>query len=354
MNISRRTLPYLTHPLRGIGGLLKSNPEDFRVEEIPAYEPCGEGEFVFVKLEKRNLNTNDVLRKLSKHCGVNQKEASAAGLKDRHAITIQTICLPAAAQEKLESLDDPNITILSSALHRNKLKTGHLSGNRFEIVLRDVDKSLDTRALELRDLILEKGFPNYYGDQRFGHEGSTLAQGIELLQGKNPLKKAPFSERRYLQRLSLSSVQSELFNRCLTKRLKDGKLYQVQPGDVMQVVKSGGVFVVEEALEEEQERFDRRATVITGPMFGPKMKTPANQPLWDEETVLAESGLEMSDFRRFKKLTSGTRRPYLIFLQELDIEREGDGLKFTFELPKGTYATSLMREFQRETLEPAK
>jgi tRNA pseudouridine13 synthase len=122
----------------------------------------------------------------------------------------------------------------------------------------------------------------------------------------------------------------------------------------MQVVKSGGVFVVEEALEEEQERFDRRATVITGPMFGPKMKTPANQPLWDEETVLAESGLEMSDFRRFKKLTSGTRRPYLIFLQELDIEREGDGLKFTFELPKGTYATSLMREFQRETLEPAK
>jgi len=352
MNISRRTLPYLTHPLRGIGGLLKSTPEDFRVEEIPAYEPCGEGEFLFVKIEKRNLNTNDALRKLSKYCGVNQKEASAAGLKDRNAITIQTICLPASTQEKLETFEDPNITILSSALHRNKLKTGHLAGNRFEIVLRDIDKSLDSRAHELRDLILEKGFPNYYGQQRFGHEGSTLSQGIELLQGKNPLTKVPFSERRYLQRLCLSSVQSELFNRCLTRRLKAGKLYEVQRGDVMQVVKSGGVFVVEEDLAEEQERFDRGATAITGPMFGPKMKTPIDQPFWEEETVLGESGLEMNDFRRFKKLTSGTRRPYLIRVPELEIVREEEGLKFSFELPKGTYATSLMREFQRETSEP--
>lgn len=117
----------------------------------------------------------------------------------------------------------------------------------------------------------------------------------------------------------------------------------------MQVVKSGGLFVVEEDLAEEQERFDRGATAITGPMFGPKMKQPLDQPFWEEETVLAHSGLEMNDFRRFKKMTPGARRPYLIRLQELEIVRDGDGLRFTFELPKGSYATSLLREFQRES-----
>ncbi|MBD3676077.1 MAG: tRNA pseudouridine(13) synthase TruD [Planctomycetaceae bacterium] len=348
MNHPRRTLPYLTHPLRGIGGFLKSSPEDFHVEEIPAYEPCGEGEFLFVRIEKRNLNTQDVLNKLARHCEVSAKQASAAGQKDRHAVTIQTICLPAMAQEKLDSFDDPDVTILSSALHRNKLKTGHLAGNRFEVTLRGIDKSLDERAFELRDLILEKGFPNYYGEQRFGHEGNTLSQGIELLQGKNPFGKMSYSQRSHLQRLCLNAVQSELFNRCLVRRLKSSSLWTVQRGDVMQVVKSGGQFVVEEEIQEEQERFDRGATAITGPMFGPKMKMPLDQPFWEEETVLAESGLVMNDFRRFKKMTPGTRRPYLIRLAELDIVREGDGLRFLFELPKGSYATSLLREFQRE------
>jgi tRNA pseudouridine13 synthase len=235
--------------------------------------------------------------------------------------------------------------ILSTGLHRNKLKTGHLSGNRFEILLRGTDKSLDRRALELRDLILEKGFPNYYGEQRFGHEGETLSQGIELLQGKNPLRNVPYSQRRFLQRLCLSAVQAELFNRCLARRLKDGKLHRVLKGDVMQVVKSGGLFLVDDHLEEEQERFDRGATVVTGPMFGPKMKSPTDQPFYREEMVLLEAGLQQTDFRRFKKLTSGTRRPYLIRLTELDIERDREGLRFLFTLPKGVYATSLMREF---------
>ncbi len=116
----------------------------------------------------------------------------------------------------------------------------------------------------------------------------------------------------------------------------------------MQVVKSGGLFLVEEDLEAEQERFDRGATSITGPMFGPKMKAPTDEPFFAEETMLLEAGLEHSDFLRFRKLTSGTRRPYLIRLDVLDIERESDGLRFRFELPKGVYATSLMREFTRD------
>lgn len=347
MNQVSRTLPYLTHPLQGIGGVIKSQPDDFRVEEIPAYEPCGEGEFLFVRLQKRDLTTQETLHRLARHCGLPGHDASAAGLKDRHAVTVQTICLPASAADKLETFSDPLIEILSASRHRNKLKTGHLSGNRFEILLRGTDKSLDRRAFELRDLILEKGFPNYYGDQRFGHEGETFSLGLELLQGKNPLRKAPYSQRRFLQRLCLSAVQSELFNRCLARRLKDRKLHQVMRGDVMQVVKSGGLFLVEDDLEEEQARFDRGVTSVTGPMFGPKMKMPTDEPYDREETVLLEAGLQSSDFRRFKKLTSGTRRPYLIRLKELDLEREREGLRFRFALPKGVYATSLMREFTR-------
>jgi len=286
---------------------------------------------------------------VARHCDLPTKQVSAAGLKDRTAVATQTICLPVSAAEKFESFTHPDIEILSSTRHRNKLKTGHLAGNRFTITLRGIDKSLDERAFELRDVILEKGFPNYYGDQRFGHEGSTFAQGLELLQGKSNLKKTPYSQRRFLQRLALSAVQSELFNRCLVRRLKSGTLHEVQQGDVMQVIKTGGLFVVEEDLPAEQERFDRCSTVITGPIFGPKMKTPTDQPFWEEDTVLAQAGLEMNDFRRFKKLTPGTRRPYLIRLDALEITRRDEGLEFQFELPRGSYATSLLREFQRES-----
>ena len=347
MNLKSETLPYLSHPLRGIGGSLKTRPEDFRVEEIPAYEPSGEGEFLFVRIEKTGLNTQEAVHRLAAHCQIRADKVGTAGLKDRESVSIQTICLPATVAEKLDSFADSELKILDSQQHRNKLKTGHLKGNRFSILLREIDKSLDTRAKEIRSLILERGFPNYYGDQRFGHDGETLNQGFELLLGKNPLRKVPFAKRKFLQRLCLSAVQSELFNRCLTRRLRDGLLHQVMLGDLMQVVKTGGPFVVEEKLEEEQQRYERGNTVLTGPMFGPKMKQPTDEPAFREETVLYEAGLTPDDFKRNKKLTQGTRRPYLIRLESLDITREEAGLRFEFELPKGVYATSLLREFMQ-------
>ena len=347
MNLPSQQLPYLTHPLRGIGGRIKSVPEDFIVEEIPAYEPCGEGEHLFVKIEKRELTTQEAIEKLARHCGISAEKISSAGLKDKDSVSRQTLCLLVSHADQLETFDDPRMKILSATPHRNKLKTGHLQGNRFEIVLRDVDPSLDRRAEELRDLILKQGFPNYFGEQRFGFEGSTARQGFDLLNGGKLPKHIPYFRKKIQTRFSLSAAQSELFNRCLARRMKDELMLRVLSGDVMQVVKSGGLFVVEELLEEEQQRFDAGSTAITGPLFGPKMKMPREEPARREETVLLEEGLSIQVFRRFSKLTSGTRRPYLIRLSQFELSRSKDGLRFEFELPKGTYATSLLREFTR-------
>lgn len=318
------------------------------VEEIPAYEPCGEGEHLFVKIEKRELTTQEAMEKLARHCGISPDKISSAGLKDKEAVSKQTLCLPVKLAENLDTFADPRMKILSAIPHRNKLKTGHLHGNRFKIVLRGVDRSLDRRAEELRDLILEKGFPNYFGSQRFGHEGSTARLGFELLRGGKLPRNIPYSRKKFQTRFSLSAAQSELFNRCLARRIKDELMFRVLPGDLMQVVKTGGQFVVEENLaEEEQQRFDTGVTAITGPIYGPKMKAPLEEPARREETVLLEAGLSIAEFRKFSKLTMGSRRPYLIRLSEIEITRSQEGLRFEFELPKGTYATSLMRELTR-------
>lgn len=347
MNLPSSQLPYLTHPLRGIGGRIKTAPEDFLVEEIPAYEPCGEGEHLFVKIEKRELSTQEAMEKLARHCEISPDKISSAGLKDKEAVSRQTLCLPVKLAEKLDTFDDPRLKILSAIPHRNKLKTGHLLGNRFEIVLRGVDRSLDRRAEELRELILEKGFPNYFGEQRFGYEGSTARQGFELLRGGKLPRNIPYSRKKLQTRFSLSAAQSELFNRCLARRIKDELMFRVLAGDVMQVVKTGGLFVVEECVDEEQLRFESGSTAITGPIYGPKMKMPRADPARREETVLLEEGLSYDAFRQYSKLTSGTRRPYLIRLSELEMSRTNEGLVFEFFLPKGTYATSLLRELTK-------
>ncbi|MCA9016877.1 MAG: tRNA pseudouridine(13) synthase TruD, partial [Planctomycetaceae bacterium] len=159
------------------------------------------------------------------------------------------------------------------------------------------------------------------------------------------------------KRLALSAAQSSLFNRVLSERVSEQSLHTVRLGDVMQVCETGGIFVVEE-VPCEQERFNHRETVITGPIFGPKMKSPTDTVLEHEQRVLSEFSLEMSHFSQFKKLTSGARRPFLIWPDQLKIEQTEDGILFQFTLPSGVYATMLLREFMKneaaaETVEDA-
>jgi tRNA pseudouridine13 synthase len=346
---STRPLPLLTASVPGTGGRLRVEPEDFVVDEIPAYDPAGEGEHLFLRIEKRSRATDDVRRELSKLLKIRQDDIGVAGLKDKHAVTRQWISVPASVlgEERAASLELAGVRVLEARRHRNKLRTGHLRGNRFEIRIRQAGPEALLRARECAGRIAKEGVPNYYGEQRFGHDGETVALGLTLLRGRAEQEgQPPRRVDRSLRRLALSSVQSALFNQLLVSRMESGRLHEVELGDVMQVVASGGSFVAED-LGREQARFDRHEIVTTGPMFGPKMLRAAGGPGEREEAILAESGLEMEAFAKQGKLLLGTRRPYLVRLEGLEVEGEGEDVWVRFTLPSGAYATVVMREIMK-------
>ena len=346
--------PLLTADLPGIAGTLKSQPEDFEVEEIPAYSPSGDGEHLFLWIEKRGVSADELTRHLSCKLDISPSELGIAGLKDKQAVTRQFVSVPRRIESLLPSLNTDKIRLLNSTPHRNKLRTGHLHGNRFRVLVRDV---VETDALAKATAIAERvrlsGLPNYFGSQRFGNNGSTLQLGLSLLSetgaSSEPSRKArdrQRSGRRFLHRLALSAAQSWLFNQVLAERLRDGLLDRVLLGDVMQVCATGGLFVVLD-LAAEQSRFDAHETVTTGPMFGPKMKPTTDEPATREQRVLDAAQLSPDAFRRYGHLTDGTRRPLLVRPDDLRISAVPDGLLFEFALPSGCYATVLLHEFMK-------
>ncbi len=339
-------LPFLTAELPGTGGRLKQRPEDFFVEEIPAYDPCGEGEHLFLWIEKTDVAADELLRHIARTLGISPRDVGTAGLKDRRAVTRQFVSVPAGCEAGVGRIETDRIHVLRSLRHRNKLRTGHLRGNRFSILVRDLDSDAAARAAPIAEAISRLGFPNYYGEQRFGREEETLRVGLDLLHGTCGPQSISPARRRFLLRMSLSAVQSALFNAVLAERLRDGLFGTVLPGDVMQVVASGGQFVAIDAAAE-QPRFDSRQTSLTGPIFGPRMTAPQHEPAAREGRILSAWGLSPEDFTRFAKLTSGTRRPLVVWPDELRFEGESEGLRFEFRLPSGVYATTLLREFMK-------
>lgn len=341
----------LTDPLKCVTdeslkltGELKSVPEDFVVEEVPVYLPSGTGDHLFLWIEKRDVSSEQLLQHLAATLKIHRNVIGVAGLKDRRAITRQWVSVPVECQDLVQSLSTDRIHLLESKQHSNKLKTGHLKGNRFTIVLRTSEPNALSVAEQLREELLVFGFPNYFGDQRFGIDGGTLRTGHQLLLGEMSPNDIPRQRRKFLTRLALSAVQSAFFNRVLSSRIEDRTFNRIQRGDVLQVVASGGPFVSEEP-EVDQLRFDRHEVVTSGPMFGPKMKLPEGEQLNYELQFLSEFQLSLEHFNQYKKLTSGTRRPLLLRLEELEIEQTEVGLQFQFELPKGVYATTILKEF---------
>ncbi len=337
-------LPFLT-ATPGIGGQLKSQPEDFVVDEIPLYEACGEGEFLYLRIRKRDISATELTAHIARTFKISQSEIGVAGRKDRRAVTTQFVSVPARSADDPSRLNTDQIEVIESRRHRNKLKTGHLTGNRFEIIVRDphVDDRSELRRIVDRtaDAIRQSGFLNYYGEQRFGRDDDTDHDGFRLLRGE-PVRRL----NRNALRFALSAAQSRLFNDWLADRLNDGLTHNVLAGDVMQVVESGGCFSVDD-VAVEQSRFDNRETVLTGPIFGPKMRQPTGQPAVREATILDRFGLSPESFLRFRKLTSGTRRPLLIWPDEFTAAVIEAGVRLTFALPSGAYATALLREFSK-------
>ncbi|MEZ6064434.1 MAG: tRNA pseudouridine(13) synthase TruD [Planctomycetaceae bacterium] len=344
------SLPQLTASLPGVGGRIKVEPEDFVVEELPAYQPTGAGEHLFLWIEKRDVSADALLSHIARRLGIARGDIGMAGLKDRRAVTRQYVSVPASVEARLPEVDADNVRVLSSARHGNKLRTGHLRGNRFDVLIRDVVDDAGPRAESIIAALSNHGLPNYYGDQRFGHGGETLRLGLDLLTGRRQERDIPRPQRRFLLRLALSSVQSSLFNAVLAERVRTNQLTTVLIGDVLQVVASGGQFVCVDPVTD-QARCQQREVVPTGPIFGPKMRAAQEAAGELEQRVLATSGLTVTDFARYRKLLPGTRRALAVWPDELSLAVEPTGLRVRFALPPGSYATVLLGESMKVELQ---
>ncbi|MFL5241791.1 MAG: tRNA pseudouridine(13) synthase TruD [Gemmataceae bacterium] len=342
--------PLLTADLPGIGGRLKTFPEDFEVDEIPAYEPSGQGEFLFLRIEKRDMGAEYFQRQISHRLSIPISEVGMAGLKDRHAVTRQIVSVPAQAECRLSKLEGDGIRLISVNRHTNKLKSGHLRGNRFRVLVRDLAVEAQQRLQAILERIREFGLPNYYGLQRFGRDGETVTAGLALLRGEPPPRTAQGQRANlrspFLRKLALSAAQSALFNYYLAQRLADGLLRKVLAGDVMAKWPSGGMFITED-LVREQERFDNRETVHAGPMFGRKTFAASGEAAAREAAVLEQAGLTICSFNGFGKLLQGTRRHNVVYFDDLGASFEPEGVRLTFTLPTGSYATVLLREITK-------
>ncbi|MBA2538514.1 MAG: tRNA pseudouridine(13) synthase TruD [Deltaproteobacteria bacterium] len=337
-------LPYLTADLPGIGGTLKSRDEDFVVEEIPAYPPSGTGDHVFVRYEKRGLTTPQAVTVIARALGVRDRDIGVAGMKDRQAVTTQWISLPPPVTPEVAlALVLDQVRVLEAVRHNHKLRTGHLRGNRFRLVVRSVTgEAAGTAAAILSRLVEPPGAPNWYGEQRFGRDGDNAQKGRALVLGERPL-----GRDRKLDRLMVSSLQSELFNHWLVARLADGLYRSAIPGDVMHKV-AGGMFDSTEP-DVDGPRVAMGEIVPTGPMFGVSMRAPApgSAAAEREATILAASGLTLESFATVRAIAEGTRRDAAIAITDATVAAVEDTLEVTFALPAGAYATAVMRELMK-------
>jgi tRNA pseudouridine13 synthase len=319
---SYTTLPQWpnAYPASGACATLKRLNEDFIVTELPLQLPTGEGEHIWLELEKNGANTAFVAQQLAEAAKVQERDVGYAGLKDRYAVTRQwfSIYLPKGETPDLTQLQHPEFKVLSQSRHVKKLRPGDLKGNRFRIVLRDVTG--DHVAIEANlKAVASQGVPNYFGAQRFGHEGGNVEQGRAMLareiRVRNPKKKGIF----------LSAVRSFVFNEVLALRMQQGLWGKTLPGDVL----------------DEAGR-------PTGPLWGRGRvsTTDAAQAL---ENGVAERHAALCDGMEHAGLDQ-ERRALVASPADMSWEwPQADQLLLTFSLPAGNYATSVLSEILHTT-----
>jgi tRNA pseudouridine13 synthase len=321
------------------------SPENFLVEEIPAYTPSGIGEHTFLWIEKRSLTTFDAVNQLARRLGVESRDVGYAGMKDRHATTRQWISIPRVSPELALVAGDDQLQVLRAERHANKLRVGHLHGNRFETVVSGLsvaDRTERDRLVQRLEQLATEGLPNRYGDQRFGARADNTARGLAILRGEQRER----DHRR--RRLLLSAVQSAVFNQVLALREQTGQLRRVLSGDVLQKSDSGGVFVTDDPAIDQQ-RLDAGELVVTGPMPGgwAREPPPGTEARAVEDQALAAVGASREEFSAVGRDLPGTRRPLLVPVTLVPpasepVEGRQDAIRLKFQLPSGTYATVLL------------
>ena len=332
-------LPLVTSDLPGSGGAVRAVPEDFRVDEIPAYLPSGAGPHLYLHVEKRGRTTRDVVRALARALGVPDRDAGFAGMKDKDAVTTQWLSFPVAKDPDPAALAGPGLRVLAVSRHGNKLRTGHVRANVFSIVVRGGDAA---RARAVAAALGARGLPNFFGPQRFGTEGRNAEVGRALLVGPETPEVRRAGRDRFLRRLSLSAYQALLFNRWLAERMADGLFAAALGGDVMKKLETGGLF---ECADPAVDGPRVAAVEISpaGPMFGHKLRAASGDALAREERLLAAEGITLTAFAKGGGEAEGTRRAARLPVS-VAIEDVPEGYRARFELPKGSYATVVLGE----------
>ncbi|MEZ4394047.1 MAG: tRNA pseudouridine(13) synthase TruD [Polyangiales bacterium] len=337
-----QTHPYLTASLPGTGGALRASVDDFVVDELPSYEPSGSGEHTLARVEKRGVTTPDAVERIARALGVHPRDVGYAGLNDRHARTTQWISVPRVDPARVLGLELEGLRVLEAARHGNKIRTGHLRGNRFTLRvtgLADLDEAL-ARARAIDAVLSVTGVPNYYGEQRFGRDGANRERGLRWLRGEVP---AP--RDRFQRKLLASSVQSSLFNESLAERVTAGELARWVDGDLAVRHAHGRPWAITEA--DAAALYPSFEASATGPMFGPKMPRATGELGRREEASLLASGVTLDDLARAGDLAEGARRAVRVRAEGMTITREPSALRFEFTLPPGAYATVVMRELMK-------
>ena len=318
-------------------GLIRSCPEDFVVEEIPRVSPEGEGSHLWLWVEKRSANTDWVAKELAKAVACQSRDVGYAGLKDRHALTRQWFSVPVSdvAQENLENADIEGVNILECHQHTRKLKRGTLNGNRFHLKIREFKGDVDQTGERLEQ-IRSNGVPNYFGPQRFGHQGRNVEQGFNLLKRRARLN-------RNKRSIYLSAMRSFLFNHVLAERVRRGNWNTIVDGELAMLDGTHSVFPCENTDAEIEDRCQRLDIHPTGPMPGEKGTQPTDDAAELEQSVV-QNWPELLDVLAGQRVQA-SRRALRLYPADLEWGIEEGTVELSFMLPPGTYATTVLREF---------
>jgi tRNA pseudouridine13 synthase len=396
----------------GLGGLIKQRPQDFLVEELPLYEPCGAGEHLYVRIRKTNVSHHEMLSCLRRHFDVPTGAIGFAGMKDKAAVTSQTVSihLPQRGHVPDANLPHDRMEILWTARHGNKIRVGHLAGNRFSIRIREVDPARVTEVARRMARLRATGVPNYFGRQRFGYRANNHLLGLALMRADwggllgellgaagsrfpeyQRERRELFDRGRYAEAAArwtpadrneltvikalaggrrprdaarsvghpamsfwISALQSAVFNRVVDRRIDQGALATLVEGDLAWKHSNGAVFAVtadDLAGGELGPRLDRLEISPSGPMWGAGMLRPQPPVVGVEQEALEAMGVAPDDFRGRDDLYKGARRPLRIPLgnpsTESGVDEYGGYIRVAFDLPAGAYATVLLREIMK-------
>lgn len=333
--------------------IFKPSSRDFSVEEVPLYEFSGVGEHLVLKVRKKELTTWEMLDIFSTHLGVSKREFGYAGLKDKHAITIQYISMPKRAKEKLSDFSHPQIKILEEYTHDNKIRVGHLKGNKFWLRFKKVLGTNRDKIDSVLNWIEKEGMPNYFGMQRFGNSGDNYIDGKALIDGK--LKIRDRKKREFL----ISSYQSLLFNNWLAKRIEISRLLESFNSSEVE-----GILGLKAGVLKDIKRQDRFFKLLDGDIF---MHYPFGRVFY-EELDIANDRFKIKDIsptgliagKRAKRaidIAFNIEKEYDMEIKEMGSRRyawifpeiytkkyipENAHYELSFYLPKGSYATVLV------------